>query len=214
MKVDDLDLLGSRRTLHAVAEYLLAGPQYALSRTIRLRVSAGGFETVAPPELRIDGCDLVTPTGRHSLATTCAELAAAAGLETRELRDVYAQGPVLAVGDPLHLDPDAVGVILTGFAMGDTALRAFRPDVEPVLWPEHFDLAITAEEVNYGVSAGDEHLPIPYAYVGPWAAREGRFWNVSFGAARPMSDLPDVASLVDFFRNGAQAAADDPPRDP
>ena len=37
-----------------------------------------------------------------------------------------------------------------------------------MLWPEHFDVAVTDNEVNYGVSAGDDGHPLPYAYVGPW----------------------------------------------
>ena len=48
---------------------------------------------------------------------------------------------------------------------------ATRLDVragQPVLWPEHFDLAIDVDEVNYGVSPGDGYHGAPYAYVGPW----------------------------------------------
>ena len=43
-------MTATRRALHGVAEYLLAGPQYRASGTIRLRVSDGGFATVAEPE--------------------------------------------------------------------------------------------------------------------------------------------------------------------
>jgi hypothetical protein len=32
------------------------------------------------------------------------------------------------------------------------ALRSFAPGLEPVLWPEHFDLGIKLDEVNFGVS--------------------------------------------------------------
>jgi hypothetical protein len=68
-----------------------------------------------------------------------------------------------------------------------------------VLWPEHFDLGVTLDEVNYGVSLGDGYLAEPYAYVGPWQPRTGPFWNAPFGAARPLRDVPDVAG---FFAEG------------
>ena len=42
----------------------------------------------------------------------------------------------------------------------------------PVLWPEHFDVGITLDKVNYGVSPGDDDIPEPYAYVGPWTPRK------------------------------------------
>ena len=89
-------------------------------------------------------------------------------------------------------------------------MRAFAPTEEPVLWPEHFDIGIAKDEVNYGVSPGDGHLSEPYAYVGPWAQRDGDFWNTAFGAARPMSDLPDADAVEQFFREGAERAASDP----
>ena len=71
-----------------------------------------------------------------------------------------------------------------------------------MLWPEHFDLGIAVDEVNYGVSPGDAAVPTPYAYVGPWQTRRGEFWNEPFGAARPMGDLPDVDAVVAFFQEG------------
>jgi hypothetical protein len=200
----------TRRVLHGVAELVLAGPQHARSRTVRLRVTAGGFETVAQPELRVDRLDLVSAEGTVALSGTFAGVARAAGVEAQTLREVYSGGPALHPDDPVVLDPAAVEVILDAFAVGDAALRAFAPDLEPVLWPEHFDVAITSDEVNYGVSAGDEHHARPYAYVGPWTARRGTFWNQPFGAARPMTDLVDTAALLDFFHEGARRAAIDP----
>ena len=77
---------------------------------------------------------------------------------------------------------------------------------QPVLWPEHFDVAVSVAEVNYGVSAGDGYHPTPYAYVGPWKPRTGSFWNAPFGAAYPLhpdhncADL--VTDIVEFFEQG------------
>ena len=42
----------------------------------------------------------------------------------------------------------------------------------------------------------------------------GDFWNTDFGAARAMTQLPDVGALVRFFREGAEHARLDPPRRP
>lgn len=204
-------LEASRQVLHGIAELVLAGPQHARSQTIRLRVTPGGFGTVAAPLLRVERLALVCPEVEVPLSGTFADVARAAGVEARTLRHVYAGGPAVAPDDAVVLDPEAVDVILNAFAIGDAALRAFAPDQEPVLWPEHFDVAITSADVNYGVSPGDNHLPEPYAYVGPWTPRRGSFWNMPFGAARPMRELPDTDSLVGFLHAGARRAATDPP---
>jgi hypothetical protein len=202
----------TRRSLHGLAELVLAGPQYATSGSIRLRVTSGGFGTESAPNLRVDGLELVTETRRVPLGGTFADLARAAGVEARALRDVYDEGPGVAEDDPVEVQPEAAAVILEAFARADAALRAFAADEEPVLWPEHFDIGISLDEVNYGVSPGDKHMSEPYAYVGPWAPREGSFWNTPFGAARPLTQLTDMASVADFFREGATRAATSRPR--
>lgn len=204
----------TRLALHGVAEFVLAGPQYAETHDIRLQVTPGGFGTVTTPDLRVDGVELVTTTTRLPLDGTFASLARAAEVDVRPLRDVYAAGPEIRPDDLIVIDPDAATVILDAFATGDAALRAFAPDLERVLWPEHFDLGITQAEVNYGVSPGDVHVAEPYAYVGPWTPRAGAFWNTEFGAARPMTELEDVDALVAFFEEGAIRAEEDPLRTP
>ncbi|ETK32290.1 hypothetical protein [Microbispora sp. ATCC PTA-5024] len=79
------------------------------------------------------------------------------------------------------------------------------PGLTPVLWPEHFDLAVTLDEVNYGISPGDGHLPEPYAYVGPWTPRTGPFWNAPFGASRPLRELGGAEAVRAFFEQGRTA---------
>ena len=49
------DLVATRRSLHGVAELLLAGPQHAVSGTIRMTPCAGGFATVARPVVSVVG---------------------------------------------------------------------------------------------------------------------------------------------------------------
>src|SRR4051794_38007926 len=204
--MDEGSLATTRRSLHGIAELVLAGPQHRASGTIRLRVTPGGFGGAAS-ELRVEGAELVFPTGRVPLAGSCRELAAAAGVEVGAPQGVYGDTSGVDPDEPLALDPAAVSLVELWFGLGDAALRAFAPDVEPVLWPEHFDLAIALDQVNYGVSAGDGGVAEPYAYVGPWNQRTGEFWNASFGAVRTADAIPDAAALTEFFAEGRRQAA-------
>lgn len=195
----------TRRSLHAIAELLLAGPQHRTSGGIRLRATPGGFGTTLDPVLRVAGDHLVAGERRIPLnGATFAEVAADAGIEPGAPDGLYGDGSDADPGEPITLDPPALRTILSAFAAGDEALRRFAPSAEPVLWPEHFDLAITVDEINYGVSAGDGYLGEPYAYVGPHQPRKGPFWTAPFGAARPVHDIED---LVTFFTEGREAAA-------
>ncbi len=75
------------------------------------------------------------------------------------------------------------------------------------MWPEHFDVAFRLDDINFGVSPGDNHIDEPYAYVGPPTPRTGAFWNQPFGAARPMRELghADPAQVLAFFTEGRHA---------
>ncbi|MEV6981509.1 hypothetical protein AB0M95_09650 [Sphaerisporangium sp. NPDC051017] len=198
----------TRRSLHAVAELVMAGPQYRTSGTIRLRVVPGGFRTVAAPELRVEGDALVAGGGvRVPLdGRTPREVGAAAGVEPGAPENLYHDGSGALADDVLGVDSTAAGYLTRCLVSGDEALRRLAPEATPVLWPEHFDLGITVDEINYGVSLGDGYLGVPYAYVGPWEVRTGEFWNAPFGAARPLSDLHD---LHGFFAEGQERAATD-----
>jgi len=203
----------TRTALHGVAELLLAGPQYAASGTIRLRVVTGGIATVADPDVRLERGELVGPAGRRPLRGSYAEVGAAVGVTPRRLDDVYRDAADVAREDRIELDPDRLVTLLDALEVGDVALRSFAPGIEPVLWPEHLDVAITLEEVTYGLSTGDALLADPYAYVGPWQPRTGPFWNQPFGAARALSGLGGPDGVTAFFREGAVRAATDPRTD-
>jgi hypothetical protein len=208
-RIDQATLQTTRRSLHALAELVVAGPQYARSQDIRLRATPGGFGTVGSPDIRIDGLALVTTSARVALTGTVAEVAAAAGIEPRSLADVYADTAELGPHDTLEIDEDAAARLAEAFAIGDEALRALSAEETPVLWPEHFDIGISLGEVNFGVSPGDVGIGVPYAYVGPWKPREGDFWNVSFGAARPIHELGTAGAVLDFFAEGRALAESD-----
>lgn len=198
----------TRQALHGVAELLLAGPQYELTGSIRLRVTPGGFGTTGAPGLRVEGDHLVTGDHRLCLAGTCAALASAADVRARALRDVYSGGTAMTETDVVEVDAQAARLIADAFDRADVALRAFAPAEKPVLWPEHFDIGIAVGRVNYGLSPGDGYLSEPYAYVGPWEPREGSFWNAPFGATRTLAQLPDAAAIATFFDEGLRAVAE------
>jgi hypothetical protein len=200
------DLRETRLSLHAVAELLLAGPQFAQSKSIELRATQGGFGTVAAPDVRVERTSLlydgavVALTGR-----TVAEVAREAGIHPRSLDDIYSGGCGLTVEHTLTVGETAAAELAEAFRRGDEALAAFAPDAARVLWPEHFDIGITVDEVNYGVSPGDSYLEVPYAYVGPWEPDKftDSFWNAPFGSARPLLEIGDVAA---YFAEGAALA--------
>jgi hypothetical protein len=207
--VDAEALLRTRRGLHGVAELLLAGPQYRQSGTIRLRVADGGFATIKEPHLRVEGADLVAGERRLALSgTTYGGLAGKAGLDVGAPEGLYHDGSGMTPDDVVEVDPAAARWLAECLAAGTAALRRLAPDQTPVLWPEHFDVGVTVDEVNYGVSPGDDYLAEPYAYVGPHAPRKGEFWNAPFGAARAMRDLGDEDAVLAFFQEGRRLAVD------
>jgi hypothetical protein len=207
-------LAQTRQALHGVAELIMAGPQYRTSGTIRLRVVAGGFATVSAPDLSVDGDSLVTETGDvlplHGV--TYAALAEAAGVEAGAPEGLYHDGSGADPSETVNVDAEAAAHLAHCLSRGDTELRrlasATGEEMAPVLWPEHFDLAITIDEVNYGVSLGDSAIGEPYAYVGPWRPREGDFWNMPFGAARRLADLDEAGDLAAFLEEGHRRAGD------
>ncbi|MBB4921148.1 hypothetical protein [Kitasatospora kifunensis] len=198
-------LVRTRRALHAVAELVLAGPQYRTSGTIRLRAALGGFATTAEPHAQVVGAELVAAGERLYLEwTTCAALAAAIGVTAGAPAGLYQDGSGFTPYDAIEADPQAAQLIVQAFAVGDAALRRLAPEAEPVIWPEHFDVSVTIAEVNYGVSPGDGFQAEPYAYVGPPAPQQGPFWNAPFGAAATLRELGGAEGVLDFFERGRQ----------
>jgi hypothetical protein len=200
-------LTTTRRSLHGIAELVLAGPQYRATGEIMLRVTGGGFATVFAPELSFDGVRVVAGERRIEVTgLSYADVAAKAGVAAGEPAGLYEDGSGARPEELVELDPAAARTILGAFAAGDEALRRFAPDAERVLWPEHFDVGITVAAVNYGVAPGDGHVPEPYAYVSPHTARAGAFWNAPFGAARPVRELGSVPRILEFFEAGRELA--------
>jgi hypothetical protein len=208
----DQDLIQTtRRSLHAVAELVLAGPQHRASGTIRLRVDPNGFGTVARPELRVVGVDLVGAGAPVPIdGKTCTDLAAAVGVDVGAPHGLYHDGAGVGADEVLRAGPDAARWIEDCWAAGAAALRRLAPDQQPVLWPEHFDVGVLDDGIGYGVSPGDRFLPEPYAYVTPRSPRSDEFWSAPFGAARPMRELNrgQVDSVLAFFVEARRREAD------
>jgi hypothetical protein len=209
-----VDLETTRRSVHAVAEGLLAAPQYRAVGTIRLAARAGGFATIRPygdvELVAVEGTDLLVRRGggelRLPLSGTCGELAAAAGLPLGRLDDLYADSVRPEPSTRIDVAADAAATLAAAWGLGDRALRAFAAEAAPVIWPEHLDIAISVDGAGYGVSPGDGTIPVPYAYVGPATAQTGPFWNQPFGAARPLTDLADLDGVENFYRTGRRLA--------
>ena len=123
--MDEQVLSATRRSLHAVAEQLLAGPQHRTQGTIRLRVTPGGFGQVAGP-WRVEGGELVGPDVRVPLTGTVAEVGEAAGVEPGAPSN-YSDHADLADGAQLAVDPGAAAALADWFARGEAGLRAFAP---------------------------------------------------------------------------------------
>lgn len=195
-------LAPTRRTLHAVAELVLAGPQYRATGKLRLRVVPGGFATVLAPQLRAVGTGVVgdggaaVPIDGHTARAIAAELGVAAGRP----EGAYTDGAGVDPDETLTLDPHQADVIQGALARGHDALTAFAPAQTPVLWPEHFDVAISVREATFGVSPGDGFIGEPYAYVSVSSRPAGDgFWNAPFGAAVPLTELADAVAVTAFF---------------
>jgi hypothetical protein len=204
------ELAVTRRSLHGVAELVLAGPQYRATGKLRLGVVPGGFATTTlTPGLRVDGsrvagADGVTAAiGGRTPRALGAELGVAAGRP----EGVYDGGSGVDPDETLALDPEQAGVIVGALVLGHDALVAFAPGETPVLWPEHFDVAIRVQDVNFGVSPGDGFIEEPYAYVGVSSPPAGdKFWNAPFGAAVPLRELPGASAVTGFFAEGRERA--------
>jgi hypothetical protein len=211
-------LVATRSAWHRVAEHVLAAARYAATGRIGLRPSPGGVRT--PPfgptgrVVAIDGTDLVVTddgASRRAPLTTLREAGRLADVVPGAPAQVYTPATPLDLDAPLAVDPEAAAVLAAWFALGEQALAAFSAGIaedapgEAQLWPEHFDLAITAAAVNYGASPGDADRPQPYLYVGPHEtpADDGSgFWNAPFGAARDIGQVASVDDAVAFFRAG------------
>ena len=207
----------TRAGLHRVAEHVLAAARYAETGRIGLMPSPGGFRT--PPFgtegkfLAVDGTEFVVGGAagtRRTALTTIRAAAEFAGVTPGAPAQVYKPATPVNLDEPLMIDLDAARLLAGWYRLGAQAmsrLAAEIPGDQPgavVLWPEHFDVGMTAAAISYGASPGDDQIPEPYLYVGPHDGPppgDPAFWNAPFGAARTFRQIGTVAEAAAFFRD-------------
>ena len=136
--------------------------------------------------------------GSTALAGPVSAVAQASGLDIGPPAEVYESVAALSPDTILHADADAADAIYRSLYAGGFAINAVLPEGHPVLWPEHFDVAATADEVNYGVSAGDDFHELPYA--SPTETRH---------RTAVLDPLMDDARVTDLFTPLTRAASTD-----
>jgi hypothetical protein len=186
--------------LHRVAEGVVAAERMPANE-IALEATDGGFGTPVfewegeVRRVRVEGTELVRE---------------ADGRQQREA---------------LGVDAEAAAALAAWYAFGTGVLERLRGEAnvneaptEPILWPEHFDVAIEmgreaeGRRATYGFSPGDEDHPEPYAYVAPWAALPpGELWNArgfggaELGYAELLASGDPWRAALDFMRTRRDA---------
>ncbi len=189
--------------LHRVAEEVVA-PARKPDNEIALEATPGGFGTPVfewegeRRQVRVEGTELVRETD---------------GRLEREALD--------------GVDPEAARVLAAWYTFGAEVLERLRSEAnvneaatEPVLWPEHFDVAIemgdeaAGARATYGFSPGDESHPEPYVYVAPWTPPSpGGLWNATgfggaeLGYAELLAAEDAGKAALDFIRTRREALA-------
>jgi hypothetical protein len=206
-------LVATRIALHDVARFVLAADLEGTTDLVTLRAADGGF---AQPErlldglqrrIRIDGTALVVQHGENEEWEPLTTLGAAA-----QHASVALSTDAPDADKALEIDATHAELLADFFALTDAALAEFRrrhADERPTiaqLFPHHFDLAITMQEVNFGGSPGDADHDQPYLYVGPWSISPHSEWNEAWGASMPWSQQITAEQAVEFFERGRSIA--------
>src|SRR5690242_18286337 len=157
------DLTRTRESLHRAAEHLLSATLKRATGQIALLPGPAGVRTPELPDGRVVSLDLdelvVTGAGpvRRARLTTLAATARAVGLEPGFPWTTHPPGTPYEPDAPLDVDPDAASALAGWFRLGEEALATFattdlagEEPTRPVVYPEHFDLGLTAGAVNYG----------------------------------------------------------------
>ena len=218
-------LTPTRESLHRVAEHVLSAALKRATGQIALRPGRGGVRTPALPDGRVIalvGTRIVVERDgavvREAPVTTVRQAAAVAGVEAGFPWTKHPPGTPFTPDEPLLLDRAATEQLAQWFQLGDRALSELAAEgatagavsaAVPQIFPEHFDLAISADRVNYGASPGDAAIDEPYLYVGPYDGPPTRdhFWNAPFGAYLPMGLVATPQDALGFFRAGRDRLA-------
>jgi hypothetical protein len=212
--VADAEVAVTRRSLHLAAEHLVAATRKRVTGEITLEPAPRGVRTPVLPDGRVvstDGDEFVVrgPEGeQRARLTTLAEAASAVGVEPGFPWSKHPPGTDYRPDGALTVDSAVAAELAEWFRLGQEALAALVaevPDEEPTapaIFPEHFDLGVTAGRVNYGFSPGDDTSAAPYAYVGPHVTPPtDAFWNAPFGAYRTWHEVATAQDALAFFHD-------------
>ena len=186
--------------LHRIAEDVVAAERKP-ENEIALEATPGGFGT---PEFEWEG-------STHQIRVEGAELVRE--VDGRQQRE------------SLEVDTHAAEALAGWHAFGADVLAQFAAEAgpdevpsPPILWPEHFDIAIdlgseaAGERATYGASPGDDDHQEPYLYVSPWTREvSGELWSASGfkGAELGYSELiaaeDQRPAALDFMRERHRA---------
>ena len=212
----------TRRSLHLVAEHLLAATRKRATGDITLEPAVAGVRTPTLPDgtvVETVGAELVVrgPDGeRRVQLTTLAEAAATVGIEPGFPWSKHPPGTTYEADAVVALDAAVAAELAGWFLLGEQALVALAAEnpaeqpTPPVIFPEHFDLGATAGGVNYGFSPGDETSAAPYVYVGPHETPPADpFWNAPFGAFRTWHEVATAEEALAFFHDARRVLGRD-----
>ncbi|MFT5222424.1 MAG: hypothetical protein ACI867_000726 [Glaciecola sp.] len=217
----------TRRSLLALAFFVISPARHQANGKIALRWTKGGFGTPFfddDRQVRVDGTHIVVQHGEDVTVAPITTLRAAgtfvgiqpgppSGIDFHDMPDM----PDL--DEALEVDAAAVEFLDDWFGFATFVLHKLHfdagspPDTRVQIWSEHFDPAIElgdtdhGRRASFGASPGDAGIGVPYLYVAPWKPQEGDFWNAPFGGAALTIDelraAPDATrAAMDFFRRG------------
>jgi hypothetical protein len=215
-------LEATRRSWHALAEHVVAPARHRANGKIGLRFTRGGYGSPffgSGEQVCVMGDTIVVTRGgsieQHTVRTVAAA-ARAIGIEPGAPTEVYSPTTPLEPDAALAVDAGAARFIGDWFGFGASVLEELRATVPMIdaparvqLWPEHFDLSVdlgdegAGRRATFGASPGDDAHPLPYAYVSPWEAQTGAFWNETTFASLSLTDFAAAAdqrrAVLDFF---------------
>ena len=212
----------TQRAVHALAEHVLGVARYESEGELSLVPTPTGIATPTFGNGRIvaiDGTDLVARDAlgaRRQPITTLRAAAAFVGVGEGPPGGLWTSVTNFHVDEPLPINAVGVAALAGWYELVDAALRALAQSgvgMSPAtLWPEHFDLAAIADEVNYGGSPGDEFVEQPYLYVGPFNRpfphAGDPYWNAAFGAVLRYDEIDTAGAAAAFFRRGRMLTTD------
>jgi hypothetical protein len=214
--------VSTRNAIHMLAEHVLCVARYEVDGHVGLCSELSGVATPAlgasETVVAIDGAEIVVRSRkgeRRAAITTARHAADFVGVAPGVPKGLWQPATTLLLDTPLVIDQRSAVTLGSWFSFVSVALKELIERTggtfdAPTLWPEHFDLATSSDEVNYGGSPGDDYLARPYLYVGPHArplpAAGKDFWNAPFGASLPYEDIASLDHAVGFLRYGRQLA--------